>query len=157
MAEDSLTATQQMQIGFQLMETALGNSVAAAVSGSSSFGQAMEKMAKDTLAALAEEATVQALDALGWAFYYLGHGDYVGATDMFTSAAEFGAVAGAAAAVGTAIPSGTASTAAATSSTAATASPAQTAAPQPVQTINLNFCCIAAMKSTGLSWHLENE
>jgi hypothetical protein len=98
----------------------------------------MEQMAKSTLAALAEEAVVQALYNTGWGFYYLAHQDYVGATDSFTAAAEFGAVAAAAAVAGSFIPSGTSSSTASSNSTtpASPASPAQTPQQQPVQTTN---------------------
>lgn len=137
----SITTRQQLQIGFQLITEALGQSIAAAVEGQQSFVGAIEQMAKGTLAALAAEAIVQALYNTAWGFYYLAHHDYVGATDSFEAAAVFGAVGGAAAAAGAAIPSGSSSAAAGSSGSSAgatttTASPAQTPAQQPVSVVN---------------------
>jgi hypothetical protein len=86
----------------------IGMSVAAAVDGSESFGQAMQRFLKSTLSTLAGEAIVQAIVELAKGFAALSptSPDFGHAGEHFASAAIWGSVGAAAAAVGSAIPSG---------------------------------------------------
>jgi hypothetical protein len=86
--------------------------IAAAVYGDN-VGKAMEKAAKATLASIAEQAGVNALNALAQGLWFLAQAIFFGDPDAaaaavtdFEAAAEWGAVAAVAGAAGAAIPAG---------------------------------------------------
>lgn len=86
---------------------AIGDSVAAAVSGSQSFGAAMEQMLKSALAMLAGKAVVKVLEELAEAASALANPFTAAlAPAHFHAAAMWGIVAGAAGAAGAALPGG---------------------------------------------------
>ena len=86
--------------------------IAAAIYGEN-VGQAMEKAAKAALASIAEQAGVNALNALAQGLWFLAQAIFFGDTDAavaaatdFEAAAEWGAIAGVAGAAAAAIPGG---------------------------------------------------
>jgi hypothetical protein len=86
--------------------------IAAAIYGEN-VGQAMEKAAKAALASIAEQAGVNALNALAQGLWFLAQAIFFGdpdaavaATTDFEAAAEWGAIAGVAGAAAAAIPGG---------------------------------------------------
>jgi hypothetical protein len=86
--------------------------IAAAIYGEN-VGQAMEKTAKAALASIAEQAGVNALNALAQGLWFLAQAIFFGDPDAavaaatdFEAAAEWGAVAGVAGAAAAAIPGG---------------------------------------------------
>lgn len=86
---------------------AIGQSVAAAVSGSQSFGEAMNQMLKSVLAMLAGKAVVKVLEELAEGFSALANPFTASqAPAHFHAAAMWGAVAGAASAAGSALSGG---------------------------------------------------
>jgi hypothetical protein len=126
----------------QLMADGIGQSVAAAVSGSDSFGQAMEKMLKSALAQLAGEAVVKTLEELAKAASDLATPGMEGHAGLhFAAAAKWGAIGAGAAVAGAAIPGGSKSTASSSSSSSTTGTSAPAAAttsgPNPTQVINV--------------------
>jgi hypothetical protein len=128
----------------QMTAEGIGASVAAAVSGSKSFGEAMKEMVKQALASLAEHATVKALEEIAYGFSDLANPFMAWhAPTHFLAAAEWGAVAGGAAIAGAAIPGGSgggkSSSASSSAGTALPAanSPALSAGSQPTQTVNV--------------------
>jgi hypothetical protein len=89
--------------------------IAAAIYGEN-VGKAMEKAAKAALASIAEQAGVNALNALAQGLWFLAQAIFFGDPDAaaaaaadFEAAAEWGAVAAVAGAAGAAIPGGKAS------------------------------------------------
>lgn len=107
----SISAGAAMKVFGQITTEAIGASVAAAIEGSQSFGQAMEQWLKSTLSSLAGQAIVQAIVELAKGFAALSptSPDFGHAGEHFTSAAIWGTVGAAAAAVGSAIPNGASS------------------------------------------------
>ena len=103
--DGSLRAGQALKMLKDLTIESIGESVAAAISGSMSFGEAMQKMLKDELTMLAGKATVKALEEVAYAFASLAVGDGAGATKHFLAAAKWGAVAAASGFAAHAIPS----------------------------------------------------
>lgn len=90
-----------------LTAQAIGESVAAAVMGSQSFGEAMTQMLKSVLAMLAGKAVVKALEELAEAFSALANPFTAWmAPGHFKAAAMWGVVAGAAGAAGAALGGG---------------------------------------------------
>ena len=86
--------------------------IAAAIYGEN-VGQAMEKAAKAALASIAEQAGVNALNALAQGLWFLAQAIFFGDPDAavaaatdFEAAAEWGAIAGVAGAAAAAIPGG---------------------------------------------------
>jgi len=86
--------------------------IAAAIYGEN-VGQAMEKAAKAALASIAEQAGVNALNALAQGLWFLAQAIFFGDPDAavaaatdFEAAAEWGAIAGVAGAAAAAMPSG---------------------------------------------------
>ena len=86
--------------------------IAAAIYGENA-GKAMEKAAKAVLASIAEQAGVNALNALAQGLWFLAQAIFFGDPDAaiaaatdFEAAAEWGAIAGVAGAVAAAIPGG---------------------------------------------------
>jgi hypothetical protein len=91
----------------QLTAEAIGQSVAAAVSGSQSFGEAMQQMLKSALAMLAGKAVVKVLEELAEAASDLANPFMAWhAPFHFTAAAEWAAVAAAAGLAGAALGGG---------------------------------------------------
>ena len=111
------TALQTFQVvaAAAFMETGdamMAAGIAAAIYGEN-VGQAMEKAAKAALASIAEQAGVNALNALAQGLWFLAQAIFFGDPDAavaaatdFEAAAEWGAIAGAAGAAAAAIPGG---------------------------------------------------
>jgi len=91
---------------FMGLSQAMGRSIADAIVYEKSIGAAMAAALKSTLASIAGEAMVKAIQATALGFYLLAIQDYSGAGKAFTSAALYGTIGGVAAAVGAAIPGG---------------------------------------------------
>jgi hypothetical protein len=126
----SISAVQNVLQTFQMVAssafmgtadamTAAG--IAAAVYGDN-VGKSMEKAAKAALASIAEQAGVNALNALAQGLWFLAQAIFFGDPDAaaaaatdFEAAAEWGAVAAVAGAAGAAIPAGAARSSAAAS------------------------------------------
>jgi hypothetical protein len=111
------TALQTFQVvaGAAFMETGdamTAAGIAAAIYGEN-VGQSMEKAAKAALASIAEQAGVNALNALAQGLWFLAQAIFFGDPDAgvaaatdFEAAAEWGAIAGVAGAAAAAIPGG---------------------------------------------------
>lgn len=84
--------------------SAFGNLIATAIEGKTSFGEALQEMAKSTLAALAQQAAVQSLYQFAVALGKSAIGDYKGAGEAAASGALFAAVAVTAGGISAAIP-----------------------------------------------------
>jgi hypothetical protein len=114
-AAQSALQTFQMVASSAFMGTAdamTAAGIAAAVYGDN-VGKAMEKAAKAALASIAEQAGVNALNALAQGLWFLAQAIFFGDPDAaaaavtdFEAAAEWGAVAAVAGAAGAAIPAG---------------------------------------------------
>jgi hypothetical protein len=117
----SLSAVQSALQTFKAIATdafmGTGDAMAAAGIAASIYGEnvgkAMEKAAKAALASIAEQAGVNALNALAQGLWFLAQAIFFGNPDAaaaaatdFEAAAEWGAVAGVAGAAGAAIPGG---------------------------------------------------
>jgi hypothetical protein len=111
---EMLVTQQQVNQGMlQMADATMKAGFAAAMYGES-IGRAMEKAAKAALASIAEQAGVNALNALAYGAWYLaqaifGFGDPNAAAAAglaFEAAAEWGAIAGVAGAAAAAMPSG---------------------------------------------------
>ena len=103
-----VAATAFMETGDAMMAAG----IAAAIYGEN-VGQAMEKAAKAALASIAEQAGVNALNALAQGLWFLAQAIFFGDPDAavaaatdFEAAAEWGAIAGVAGAAAAAIPGG---------------------------------------------------
>jgi hypothetical protein len=103
-----VAATAFMETGDAMMAAG----IAAAIYGEN-VGQAMEKAAKAALASIAEQAGVNALNALAQGLWFLAQAIFFGDPDAavaaatdFEAAAEWGAIAGVAGAAAAAMPSG---------------------------------------------------
>lgn len=81
---------------FQAFDSALVRNTGNANVWQKSIGQAFEKAALSSLAAIAKEAVVRAIYSTALGFYMLAVGDFAGAAQAFEAAAVFGAVGGAA-------------------------------------------------------------
>lgn len=81
---------------FGQVESAFKSSIAAALMGQQSFGEAMKQMTAQILANLAAEAVVQAIYATALGFLRLAQWDFAAAGNAFTSAAIWAMVAAAA-------------------------------------------------------------
>jgi hypothetical protein len=111
------TATQTFKVvaGDAFMETGDAMTkagIAAAIYGENT-GKAMEQAAKAAIASIAEQAGINALNALAQGIWFLAQGIFFGDPDAmaaavtdFEAAAEWGAIAGAAGAAAAAIPGG---------------------------------------------------
>lgn len=161
----SLTSGQAIRSLGVLTAQGIGASVTAAVSGASSFGQAMEQMLKSALAQLAGVAVVQAIEEIARGFSDLAKaasaaadpftaalapGFVVAAHTHFLAAAKWGAVGAGAAIGGALIPSGSDSSTSASGSGAdqtQAASPVTTAAPSPIQVQNIQRFASGALVS----------
>lgn len=84
--------------------SAFGSLIATAIEGKTSFGEALQEMAKSTLAALAQQAAVQSLYQFAVALGKSAIGDYKGAGEAAASGALFAAVAVTAGGISAAIP-----------------------------------------------------
>ena len=84
--------------------SAFGSLIATAIEGKTSFGEALQEMAKSTLAALAQQAGVQSLYQFAVALGKSAIGDYKGAGEAAASGALFAAVAVTAGGISAAIP-----------------------------------------------------
>lgn len=150
----ALKTGDAMKMLGQLTADGIGASVEAAVSGSQSFGQAMEQMLKSALAALAAHAVVKALEEIAYAFSDLAnpfmswHAGF-----HFAAAAKWGALGAVAGVAGAAVPGGSGSSSGSSggsssgggSSTIGTASqPSQ----NPVQTVNAQHFNAGGLIST---------
>ena len=120
-ATQSITAAQNAMQNFQMVAggafmatadamTAAG--IAASVYGEN-VGKAMEQAAKAALASIAEQAGVNALNALAQGLWFLAQAIFFGDPDAaaaaatdFEAAAEWGAIAGVAGAAAAAVPGG---------------------------------------------------
>ncbi len=78
------------------LEAGFKQSIAAALLGQQSFGEALRQMTAQILASIAAEAVVQAIYATALGFLRLAQWDFKAAGEAFTSAAYFAAVAAAA-------------------------------------------------------------
>jgi hypothetical protein len=135
----TMTMGQAMKSFGSIAAEALGTAVSAAVSGSESFGQAMQRMLKSTLAALAGEAIVQAIMEAAQGYAAMARYDYKSAHDHFRAAAIFGTVGVAAAVVGSAIPNvdNTSGASKDSAGSGSVDSPAAASSPNPVQVHNV--------------------
>ena len=123
----SINAVQSALQTFQVaaVDAFMGTSDAMTAAGIASaiygenVGKAMEKAAKAVLASIAEQAGVNALNALAQGLWFLAQAIFFGDPDAaaaaatdFEAAAEWGAIAGIAGAAGAAIPGGAKATSA---------------------------------------------
>jgi hypothetical protein len=98
-------ASDMVGLSFQSFTQEIGRNAAMAIVYDSSFGQAMEKATKATLAQIAAQSFI-------WGLYYTAHGiadifwNPPRAAADFAAAGEFFAIGGASAVVGAAIPAG---------------------------------------------------
>jgi hypothetical protein len=125
---------------FDDLTKAFQSSIAAALMGTESFGQAMQKATAQVLASLASQAIVKALFYTAEGVAHLAMGDAAGAAEYFDAAALMGMVGGAAAVAAHAMAGGTAakSTSGSTTSQVKIAQNAgTTAAPVAVPTVNV--------------------
>jgi hypothetical protein len=105
-ARHAISAGAAVKAVANIFLEAIGSSVAAALTGSESFGQAMERMLKSVLASLAGEAVVQTIREIAAGLAAAARYDYVSAGLHYSSAKVWGAVAIASAVGAAAIPSG---------------------------------------------------
>lgn len=131
----ALTTGQKFQLLGNEITASIGESVQAAVSGSDSFGAAMEKILKSALASLAGEAAVHVIKEIALAASDLATvGMEWHAGLHFKAAAEWAAVGAVAGVGGAAMPGGSGSGGGSGSaSTSSSASTASTASGQPAQ------------------------
>jgi hypothetical protein len=130
---------------FQLFDQALVRNIGNSQVWQKSVGQAFEKAAVTSIAAIAKEAIVRALFSTALGFYLLAVGDFTGAGQAFEAAAVFGSVGGAAALASQALGAGSSgsksasSSASKTSKTSANAPASGSGASSQQQTVQIIF------------------